>query len=79
MSAQLEAFKRMVLLRVAEEEIANLYLRDKLMSFVHFYVGQEAVAVGVSNPSVPSESALDHHHSRLSYGRFQTLSRRFAP
>jgi TPP-dependent pyruvate/acetoin dehydrogenase alpha subunit len=61
MIAQLKAFKRMVLLRVAEEEIANPYLRDNLMGFVHFYVGQEAVAVGVSNASFPSESVLDHH------------------
>jgi TPP-dependent pyruvate/acetoin dehydrogenase alpha subunit len=67
MTARLEAFKRMALLRVAEEEIANLYLREKLLSFVHFYVGQEAVAVGVSNALAPSDRALGNHRSHGHY------------
>jgi pyruvate dehydrogenase E1 component alpha subunit len=57
----------MALLRVAEEEIANLYVRDKIMSFVHFYVGQEAVAVGVSDALAPSDRALGNHRSHGHY------------
>lgn len=67
MNTRLEAFKRMVLLRVAEEELANLFLRDKIMSFVHFYVGQEAVAVGVSNALTPNDRALGNHRSHGHY------------
>jgi TPP-dependent pyruvate/acetoin dehydrogenase alpha subunit len=67
MNTRLEAFKRMALLRVAEEEIANLFLRDKIMSFVHFYVGQEAVAVGVSNALEPNDRALGNHRSHGHY------------
>lgn len=67
MSVSLEVFKRMTLLRVAEEEIANLYLREKIMSFVHFYVGQEAVAVGVSEALSEGDRALGNHRSHGHY------------
>jgi TPP-dependent pyruvate/acetoin dehydrogenase alpha subunit len=67
MSTHLEAFKRIALLRIAEEELAKLFLRNKIMSFVHFYVGQEAVAVGVSNALAPSDRALGNHRSHGHY------------
>lgn len=67
MISRLDAFKRMTLLRVAEEEIAAMYLRDKLMSFVHFYVGQEAVAVGVSDALGKGDRALGNHRSHGHY------------
>lgn len=61
------AFSRMMMLRVAEQEIANLYLREKIMSFVHFYVGEEAVAVGVSDALMPGDRALGNHRSHGHY------------
>lgn len=67
MNNYLKAFKTMALLRIAEEEIANLFLRDRIMSFVHFYVGQEAVAVGVSNALGPLDRALGNHRSHGHY------------
>jgi TPP-dependent pyruvate/acetoin dehydrogenase alpha subunit len=67
MNTRFEAFKRMALLRVAEEELAKLFLRDKIMSFVHFYVGQEAVAVGVSNALAPNDRAMGNHRSHGHY------------
>jgi TPP-dependent pyruvate/acetoin dehydrogenase alpha subunit len=67
MNNLLEAFKCMSLLRIAEEELAKLFLRDKIMSFVHFYVGQEAVAVGVSNALSPTDRALGNHRSHGHY------------
>ena len=67
MNTRLKAFNRIALLRVAEEELANLFLRDKIMSFVHFYVGQEAVAVGVSNALNPNDRALGNHRSHGHY------------
>jgi TPP-dependent pyruvate/acetoin dehydrogenase alpha subunit len=67
MNTRFDTFKRMVLLRVAEEELANLFLRDKIMSFVHFYIGQEAVAVGVSNALTPSDRAMGNHRSHGHY------------
>jgi TPP-dependent pyruvate/acetoin dehydrogenase alpha subunit len=67
MKTRLEAFKRMALLRIAEEELAKLFLREKIMSFVHFYVGQEAVAVGVSIALNLNDRALGNHRSHGHY------------
>ncbi|MDE2173236.1 MAG: thiamine pyrophosphate-dependent dehydrogenase E1 component subunit alpha [Patescibacteria group bacterium] len=63
----LHAYKRMLLIRTAEQEIANLYLRDKIMSFVHFYVGQEAVAVGVCDALRKEDKVLGNHRSHGHY------------
>lgn len=63
----LEAYKKMVLARVAEQEVADLYLREKIMSFVHFYVGQEAVAVGVCDALTKEDKVLGNHRSHGHY------------
>ncbi len=63
----LNAYKKMTLIRVAEQEIANLYLRDKIMSFVHFYVGQEAVAVGVCDNLRHEDRVMGNHRSHGHY------------
>ncbi len=57
----------MYLIRTAEEEIAQLYLRNKIMSFVHFYVGQEAIAVGVCDALTPEDKVLGNHRSHGHY------------
>jgi TPP-dependent pyruvate/acetoin dehydrogenase alpha subunit len=63
----LEAYKKMILIRTAEQEIANLYLAEKIMSFVHFYVGQEAVAVGVCEALMPADRVMGNHRSHGHY------------
>jgi len=67
MKMLLDVYRRMLLLRIAEEELASLFLSNKIMSFIHFYVGQEAVAVGVSNALSPSDRALGNHRSHGHY------------
>jgi acetoin:2,6-dichlorophenolindophenol oxidoreductase subunit alpha len=57
----------MFLIRTAEQEIANLYLKEKIMSFVHFYIGQEAVAVGVCDALHPEDKVLGNHRSHGHY------------
>ncbi|MDO8492846.1 MAG: thiamine pyrophosphate-dependent dehydrogenase E1 component subunit alpha [bacterium] len=57
----------MLLIRVAEQEIADYYLKNKVMSFVHFYVGQEAVAVGVSMALENSDRTMGNHRSHGHY------------
>lgn len=57
----------MFLIRTAEQEIANLYLQNKIMSFVHFYVGQEAVAVGVCDALKKDDKVLGNHRSHGHY------------
>lgn len=63
----LQAYKKMILMRLAEQEIANLYLQNKIMSFVHFYVGQEAVAVGVCDALKKDDKVLGNHRSHGHY------------
>ncbi|HVT75250.1 MAG TPA: thiamine pyrophosphate-dependent dehydrogenase E1 component subunit alpha [Candidatus Paceibacterota bacterium] len=63
----LHAFKTMTSIRVAEEEIAKYYLENKVMSFVHFYVGQEAVAVGVCDALAPEDRVMGNHRSHGHY------------
>lgn len=61
------AYKRMLYLRVAEQELVKLYLDKKLFSMVHFYVGQEAVAVGVCDALEPGDKVLGNHRSHGHY------------
>lgn len=63
----LQAYTRMFLIRTAEQEIAALYLKEKIMSFVHFYVGQEAVAVGVCDALRATDKVLGNHRSHGHY------------
>ena len=67
MTPSTEAYKKMTLIRIAEQEIAALYLREKIMSFIHFYVGQEAVAVGVCSALKPEDKVLGNHRSHGHY------------
>lgn len=57
----------MVLIRTAEQEIADFYMKNKIMSFVHFYVGQEAVAVGVCDALEKKDKVLGNHRSHGHY------------
>jgi len=61
------AYKKMCLIRTAERKIADLYLKNKIMSFVHFCIGQEAVAVGVSDSIRNSDKMLGNHRSHGHY------------
>lgn len=67
MKKLLEAYKRMLLVRVAEEELVKLYLNEKMFSMVHFYVGQEAVGVGVCSQLGPEDKVLSTHRSHGHY------------
>lgn len=57
----------MFLIRTAEQEIAALYLKNKIMSFVHFCVGQEAVAVGVCDALSKEDKVMGNHRSHGHY------------
>ena len=67
MKTPLDAYKRMLLVRIAEEELVKLYLDQKIFSMVHFYVGQEAVAVGVCSQLGPTDKVLSTHRSHGHY------------
>jgi pyruvate dehydrogenase E1 component alpha subunit len=66
-TALLKAYKKMYLIRMAEQKIADHYLKNKIMSFVHFYIGQEAVAVGVADSIGKNDKMLGNHRSHGHY------------
>ena len=43
----LRLFNQMVVIRRLEEKSAELYQQGKIGGFLHLYIGEEAVAVGV--------------------------------
>ncbi|MEX1087180.1 MAG: thiamine pyrophosphate-dependent enzyme, partial [Candidatus Paceibacterota bacterium] len=63
----LDAYKKMFLIRIAEEQLADYYLKNKIMSLVHFYVGQEAIAVGVCDALHKNDRVMGNHRSHGHY------------
>ena len=62
-----DAYAKMYLIRSAEEVIANHYLENKIFSFVHFYTGQEAIAVGICNNLDINDRVFGNHRSHGHY------------
>ena len=44
----LDMYRRMVLIRRFEEAVARIYREGRIPGFVHLYIGEEAVAAGVT-------------------------------
>ena len=63
----LETYKKLFLIRTAEEQIAAYYLKNKIMSLIHFYIGQEAVAVGVCDALEKDDRVMGNHRSHGHY------------
>jgi acetoin:2,6-dichlorophenolindophenol oxidoreductase subunit alpha len=72
------AYSHMLKLRTAQEELVKHYLDNKIMSMVHFYVGQEAVATGVCDALRGNDQAMGTHRSHGHYlakgGDFRKLA-----
>ena len=63
----LKGFKSMLLIRHLEQQLVEYYLKNKVMSFVHFYVGQEAVAAGICDNLQPDDKVFGNHRSHGHY------------
>ena len=63
----LESYKKLYLIRRLEEDLVKYYFDNKIMSFVHFYIGQEAVAVGVCQNLTNDDRAFGNHRSHGHY------------
>ncbi len=74
----LPAYRRMLKLRVASEELVKHYLDKKVFSMVHFYVGQEAVATGVCDALKEGDQVMSSHRPHGHYlargGSFRSLA-----
>ncbi len=57
----LHLYREMLLIRRFEEQCNALFLRGKIPSTLHLYIGQEAVAVGVCAALLPTDYVLGTH------------------
>lgn len=65
----LELLRRMVLIRLFEERCAQLYQQSQIHGFLHLYIGEEAVAVGVMDALRPDDAVVatyrEHGHALM--------------
>ena len=59
----LEAYKKIIEIREVELNILNTFKKNKIFSFLHLSIGQEAVAVGVSMALSKNDEFLGNHRS----------------
>ncbi len=51
-------YREMLLIRRFEEKCVELYSNEKIRGFLHLYIGEEAIAVGVMHALTPEDSVL---------------------
>ncbi|HSH81787.1 MAG TPA: pyruvate dehydrogenase (acetyl-transferring) E1 component subunit alpha [Herpetosiphonaceae bacterium] len=56
-----DMYRQMVLIRIFEEKCQEMYTRAKIGGFLHLYVGQEAVAVGMVAALKPEDHIITHY------------------
>ena len=63
----LELLRQMIRIRRFEEKCAELYTQEKIRGFLHLYIGEEAVAVGVMQALSPEDAIVatyrEHGHA----------------
>jgi pyruvate dehydrogenase E1 component alpha subunit len=62
-----QIYRKLQLIRRAEEEIARIYPSDRIKSPVHLSIGQEAAAVGVCDPLRPDDVVSGTYRSHAAY------------
>jgi TPP-dependent pyruvate/acetoin dehydrogenase alpha subunit len=60
-------YRKLFLIRRAEEEVARIYPSDKIKSPVHLSIGQEAIAAGVCDVLRPDDVVSGTYRSHASY------------
>ena len=64
---QLDLLRGMLRIRRFEERCAQLYQAEKIRGFLHLYIGEEAVAVGVMGALEPGDAVVatyrEHGHA----------------
>ena len=53
-----EFYRQMLLIRRFEEKCVELYSSEKIRGFLHLYIGEEAIAVGVMHALTPEDAVL---------------------
>src|SRR5437667_2189045 len=57
----LHMYRRMVMIRLFEEQVNDLYTRALMPGLAHLYIGEEAVAVGVCEALEPADYITSTH------------------
>lgn len=60
-------YKNMLKIRLTEEKISQKYLEGEIRLFIHLYIGQEAVAVGVCENMKKGDYVFSTHRSHGHY------------
>src|SRR5690349_2430565 len=60
-------YARMLRIRLVEEALAEEYPKQEMKCPVHLYIGQEAIAAGVSECLSREDSVLSNHRSHGHY------------
>src|SRR5438552_1721790 len=60
-------YRKLLLIRCAEEEVARIYPSDKIKSPVHLSIGQEAIAVGICDPLRPDDVFFGTYRDHATY------------
>ncbi len=64
---RIELLRQMLLIRRFEEKCAELYTQQKIRGFLHLYIGEEAVGVGVNQALTPEDAIVstyrEHGHA----------------
>ena len=63
----LDAFEKVITIRIIEEKIAQKSKENKIWSFLHLSVGQEACATGVAMGTKSNDLFLGNHRSHAHY------------
>ena len=63
----MDAYSQMLRIRLIEERLVMEYLDKNIRSFVHFYIGQEAIAVGVCMNLTTKDYAFGTHRCHGHY------------
>ena len=65
----LHLLKQMIRVRRFEEKCAELYQQEKIRGFLHLYIGEEAIAVGVMEALLPDDAVVatyrEHGHALM--------------
>ncbi|MEE9198716.1 MAG: pyruvate dehydrogenase (acetyl-transferring) E1 component subunit alpha [Dehalococcoidia bacterium] len=56
-----DLLRQMLLIRRFEEKSAEMYMRGKIGGFLHLYIGEEAIAVGVMTSLRPDDYIVTHY------------------
>ena len=63
----LRMYRRMVMIRLFEEQVNDLYTRALMPGLAHLYIGEEAIAVGVLRALGPADAVVatyrEHGHA----------------